>query len=137
MCEPKCAGKQMQTNKFSQRSENNLKGVHPDLVKVVRRALQLSPIDFGITEGLRTKERQTQLVIEGKSQTMNSRHITGHAVDVFAYPTSAGSWEWKYYEQIAVAFKQAAEELVVPIEWGGDWRTLKDGPHFQLPHTWL
>jgi len=127
----------MQTNKFSQRSENNLKGVHPDLVKVVRRALQLSPIDFGITEGLRTKERQTQLVIEGKSQTMNSRHITGHAVDVFAYPTSAGSWEWKYYEQIAFAFKQAAEELVVPIEWGGDWRTLKDGPHFQLPHTWL
>lgn len=132
MCEPTCAGKQMQTNKFSQRSENNLKGVHPDLVKVVRRALQLSPIDFGITEGLRTKERQTQLVIEGKSQTMNSRHITGHAVDVFAYPTSAGSWEWKYYEQIAVAFKQAAKELVIPIEWGGDWKTLKDGPHFQL-----
>jgi len=124
----------MQTNKFSQRSENNLKGVHPDLVKVVRRALQLSPIDFGITEGLRTKERQTQLVIEGKSQTMNSRHITGHAVDVFAYPTSAGSWEWKYYEQIAVAFKQAATQLVIPIEWGGDWKTLKDGPHFQLTH---
>lgn len=125
----------MSNFKFSQRSENNLKGVNPDLVKIVRRALQLSPVDFGITEGLRTVERQRQLVAAGKSQTMNSRHITGHAVDVFAYPTSAGSWEWKYYEQIATAFKQAAKELNIPVEWGGDWKTLKDGPHFQLPHA--
>lgn len=125
----------MNNFKFSQRSENNLKGVSPDLVKIVRRALQLSPVDFGITEGLRTVERQRQLVAAGKSQTMNSRHISGHAVDVFAYPTSAGSWEWKYYEQIATAFKQAAKELNIPVEWGGDWKTLKDGPHFQLPHA--
>lgn len=125
----------MSNFKFSQRSENNLKGVNPDLVKIVRRALQLSPVDFGITEGLRTVERQRQLVAAGKSQTMNSRHISGHAVDVFAYPTSAGSWEWKYYEQIATAFKQAAKELNIPVEWGGDWKTLKDGPHFQLPHA--
>ena len=125
----------MSNFKFSQRSENNLKGVNPDLVKIVRRALQLSPVDFGITEGLRTVERQRQLVAAGKSQTMNSRHISGHAVDVFAYPTSTGSWEWKYYEQIAIAFKQAAKELNIPVEWGGDWKTLKDGPHFQLPHA--
>lgn len=125
----------MSNFKFSQRSENNLKGVNPDLVKIVRRALQLSPVDFGITEGLRTVERQRQLVAAGKSQTMNSRHISGHAVDVFAYPTSVGSWEWKYYEQIATAFKQAAKELNIPVEWGGDWKTLKDGPHFQLPHA--
>jgi peptidoglycan LD-endopeptidase CwlK len=125
----------MSNFKFSQRSENNLKGVNPDLVKIVRRALQLSPVDFGITEGLRTVERQRQLVAAGKSQTMNSRHISGHAVDVFAYPTSAGSWEWKYYDQIATAFKQAAKELNIPVEWGGDWKTLKDGPHFQLPHA--
>lgn len=125
----------MSNFKFSQRSENNLKGVNSDLVKIVRRALQLSPVDFGITEGLRTVERQRQLVDAGKSQTMNSRHISGHAVDVFAYPTSAGSWEWKYYEQIATAFKQAAKELNIPVEWGGDWKTLKDGPHFQLPHA--
>lgn len=125
----------MSNFKFSQRSENNLKGVNADLVKIVRRALQLSPVDFGITEGLRTVERQRQLVAAGKSQTMNSRHISGHAVDVFAYPTSAGSWEWKYYEQIATAFKQAAKELNIPVEWGGDWKTLKDGPHFQLPHA--
>lgn len=125
----------MSNFKFSQRSENNLKGVNPDLVKIVRLALQLSPVDFGITEGLRTVERQRQLVAAGKSQTMNSRHISGHAVDVFAYPTSTGSWEWKYYEQIATAFKQAAKELNIPVEWGGDWKTLKDGPHFQLPYA--
>lgn len=125
----------MSNFKFSQRSENNLKDVNADLVKIVRRALQLSPVDFGITEGLRTVERQRQLVAAGKSQTMNSRHISGHAVDVFAYPTASGSWEWKYYEQIATAFKQAAKELNIPVEWGGDWKTLKDGPHFQLPHA--
>ena len=121
--------------KFSQRSENNLRGVHPDLVKVVRLALELSPVDFGITEGLRTVERQKQLVAEGKSQTMNSRHISGHAVDVFAYPTPAGSWDWQYYQQISQAFKQAGKNLGIPVEWGGDWKTLKDGPHFQLPYA--
>ena len=66
---------------------------------------------------------------------MNSRHITGHAVDVFAYPTSAGSWEWKYYEQIATAYNQAEKELNIHVVWGGDCKTLKDGPHFQLPHA--
>lgn len=119
---------------FSQRSEERLKGVHPDLVKVARRALELSPVDFGITEGLRTVERQKQLVAEGKSQTMNSRHITGHAVDVFAYPTPAGSWDMKYYRQIADAFSAAGKEIGIPVEWGGNWTTIKDGPHFQLPH---
>ena len=120
--------------KFSQRSENNLRGVHPDLVKVVRLALELSPVDFGITEGLRTVERQKQLVAEGKSQTMNSRHLTGHAVDVVAYVGNQVSWEWPLYEKIAAAFRQASQELNIPVEWGGDWKTLKDGPHFQLPH---
>lgn len=119
---------------FSQRSEDRLKGVNPDLVKIARRALQLSPVDFGITEGLRTQERQKKLVAEGKSQTMNSRHLTGHAVDVYAYPTPAGSWDMAYYRQIAEAFKAASVELAIPVEWGGNWTTLKDGPHFQLPH---
>lgn len=120
--------------KFSKRSENNLIGVNADLVKIVRLALTLSTVDFGITEGLRSRERQKQLLAQGKSQTMNSRHITGHAVDVVAYLGSQVSWEWKYYEQIASAFKKAAAELNIPVEWGGDWKTLKDGPHFQLPH---
>ncbi|WP_390900426.1 M15 family metallopeptidase [Serratia fonticola] len=117
---------------FGQASEKNLNGVHPDLVKVARRALELSPVDFKITEGLRTVERQRQLVAERKSQTMKSRHITGHAVDVFALPTKAGSWDMSYYRQIAAAFKQASDELQIPVEWGGNWTTLKDGPHFQL-----
>ncbi len=120
--------------RFSRRSENNLTDVHPDLVEVVRRALKLSPLDFGITEGLRTRERQKQLVAAGASQTMNSRHLTGHAVDVVAYVNGKVTWEWEYYEQLAETFKRAAAELGTPIEWGGDWKTLKDGPHYQLPH---
>ncbi|HBD3529873.1 M15 family metallopeptidase [Escherichia coli] len=118
--------------RFSCRSERNLEGVKPQLVAVVRRALELTEVDFGITEGLRTKERQKQLVAEGKSQTMNSRHLTGDAVDVVAWVGSQVSWDWPLYEKIAQAFKQAAAELGTAIEWGGDWKTLKDGPHFQL-----
>lgn len=123
----------MSSFRFSQRSESRLQGVHPDLVKVTRRALELSPVDFGITEGLRSQERQKQMVAQGSSQTMNSRHLTGHAVDVVAYVGSDISWEMPLYQQIAQAFKQASAELSIPVEWGGDWTTLKDGPHFQLP----
>ncbi|MDN7933678.1 M15 family metallopeptidase [Burkholderia metallica] len=129
-----CRGVVMETIrfKFSQRSEANLAGVNEPLVKVVRRALERSEVDFGITEGMRTRERQRELVAAKKSQTMNSRHLTGHAVDVMAYVNGAGTWEWKYYEDIARAFKQAAAELGIPIVWGGDWKTLKDGVHFEL-----
>lgn len=118
---------------FGSASEKNLQGVHPDLVQLARAALALSPVDFKITEGRRTIERQRQLVAEKKSQTMNSRHITGHAIDVIALPTPAGSWDMKYYKQIAEAFKQASDGLTIPVEWGGNWTTLRDGPHFQLP----
>jgi hypothetical protein len=118
--------------RFSLRSEGSFAGVKPELVAVARRALELSPIDFGITEGVRTIERQRVLVAEGKSQTMNSRHLTGEAIDVVAYLGSAVSWDPKYYHQIADAFKQASAELNTPIEWGGDWKTFVDGPHFQL-----
>ncbi len=117
---------------FSERSKKNLQGVNPALIAVARRALELSPVDFGITEGLRTMERQREMVRTGKSQTLKSRHLTGHAVDVVAYLGANISWEWRYYEQIAAAFKQAGKELGTAIEWGGDWKTLKDGPHFQL-----
>ena len=118
--------------KLSKRSNERLIGVHPDLVRVVHRALQLSPIDFGISEGLRTMERQIQLKKAGASKTLNSRHLSGHAVDVVAYIGKEVRWDWPLYEQIAAAFKQAAKELDVPITWGGDWTTLKDGPHFEL-----
>ena len=110
-----------------------LKGVHPDLVKVVKRAIELTPIDFTVLEGLRTKERQKQLVAKGASKTMNSYHITGHAVDIVPLVDGKVTWDWKYYHQLAPIMKQAAKELGVNITWGGDWVSFKDGPHWQIP----
>ena len=118
--------------RFSQRSLKNLEGVHPDLVKVVHRALQLSAVDFVITEGLRSPERQKQLVQAGASRTLNSRHLSGHAVDVVAWVNGEVRWDWPLYSKISAAFKQASKELSVPITWGGDWPKLRDGPHFEL-----
>lgn len=118
------------------RSLTNLKGVHPDLVKVVKRAIQLTECDFTVIEGLRTPQRQAQLVKQGASQTSNSRHLTGHAVDLGAWVNGTVSWDWKYYYQIEKAMKQASKELNIPIEWGGDWKSLKDGPHYQLPWSY-
>lgn len=117
---------------FSQRSWNNLKGVHPDLVKVATLALRKTEIDFVVTEGLRSRARQVQLVDAGASTTMNSRHITGHAIDVAALVAGKVRWDWPLYSKIAVAFKEAAKELGIAIKWGGDWKTFKDGPHFEL-----
>ena len=113
-------------------SKNNLKGVHPDLVKVVEKAITLTEIDFRVTEGLRSKTRQIELVNKGASKTLNSRHITGHAVDVVALIGGSVRWDWPLYDIIAKAFKQASKELNIPIIWGGDWKTFKDGPHFEL-----
>ncbi|AXH50945.1 putative endolysin [Serratia phage Scapp] len=118
---------------FGARSEKRLEGVHPDLVRVVRRALQLSKNDLTIGEGVRTLAQQQEYYRTGKTQTMNSRHLTGHAVDIWPLVDGAVSWDWKYYYPLAECMKQAAKELNVPIEWGGDWKTFKDGPHFQLP----
>lgn len=120
------------TFRFGSRSERNLIGVHPDLVRVARQALTLSAVDFAITEGLRTAERQRELVRAGKSQTLNSRHLTGHAIDVAAWIGGTVSWEWRHYERINDAFQLAAGELAIPLVWGGSWTTLRDGPHFEL-----
>ena len=111
------------------KSKKKLKGVHPDLVAVVERAIEISEQDFSVIEGMRSVKRQKQLLADGKSTTMNSRHLTGHAVDLAPYPMS---WDWKYFYPIADAMKQAAEELDVKIVWGGDWKSFPDGPHFQL-----
>ena len=119
---------------LSRKSLDRLAGVHPDLVRVVKRAIEITTVDFAVLEGVRSKSRQEQLVKAGASQTMNRRHITGNAVDLGAYVSGSVRWDWPLYHKIADAVKQAASELGVPIEWGGDWRTFKDGPHFQLPH---
>lgn len=118
--------------KFSERSRERLKGVHPDLVSVMELALTKTPVDFTVLEGLRTLDRQKQLVKSGASQTMNSRHLTGHAVDIAPLLNGQVSWDWPLYHRIAPVVKQAARELGVPIDWGGDWTTFKDGPHWQL-----
>ena len=115
------------------RSKQRLKGVHPDLVKVVERAIRITAVDFAVLEGLRTPERQKALVEAGASQTLNSRHLTGHAVDLGAWVADEVRWDWPLYHKIAAAMKEAAKQVDVPIEWGGDWRNFKDGPHFQLP----
>lgn len=115
------------------RSLQRLEGVHPDLVKVVKRAIQLTTVDFTVLEGLRTVERQKVLVAQGASQTMKSRHITGHAVDLGAYVDGQVDWSWPLYRKIYEAMKQASSELGVPVEWGGNWKSFKDGPHYQLP----
>lgn len=118
--------------RFSQRSLSNLSGVHPDLVRVAHRALELTPIDFIVTEGLRNRTRQQHLIAIGASRTMNSRHLTGHAIDIAALDGRIVSWHWPLYKRISIAFKAAADELGIPIVWGGDWRSFRDGPHYEL-----
>lgn len=120
------------TQVFSEKSKSKLEGVDPRLVQIAVLALQLSPVDFGITEGLRTLERQKQLVKAGASKTLKSKHLEGKAIDVVAYLDGEVRWDWPLYEKIAKAFKQAADELNYKITWGGSWATFKDGPHFQI-----
>lgn len=119
------------------RSERNLSGVHADLVGVIRAAwegMQGRPdkLSFTVIEGLRSKKRQAELVAAGASQTMNGRHLTGHAVDLMATVAGAGRWDWPLYAALGVEVKAHAQAAGVPIVWGGDWRTLRDGPHFEL-----
>ncbi|WP_303717807.1 M15 family metallopeptidase [Brevundimonas naejangsanensis] len=118
--------------RLSQRSRAALQGVHPDLVAVVEAALELTPVDFMVTEGLRTAARQAELVRAGASRTLNSRHLTGHAVDVAAWVDGQVRWDWPLYPRIAEAFKAAAKGRSVRLIWGGDWPRLRDGPHFEL-----
>ena len=114
------------------RSKKQLQGVHPDLVAVVERAVELTEVDFTVLEGVRTRAKQRALVAAGASQTMDSRHLTGHAVDLGAYVGGKVRWDWPLYTKIAIAMKRAAKELNIPVEWGGNWKSFKDGPHFQL-----
>lgn len=146
---------------LSKKSIDTMTGVHPDLVKVVTLAITLTQVDFRVAEGLRSIERQRELIKRGASQTMNSRHLTGHAVDLVALDGAEVSWQWADYHHIAAVMKAAAEDLSIPVEWGGVWdrplqelsfdmerevaeyierrralghkRVFIDGPHFQLP----
>ena len=109
------------TFRLSERSLDRLEGVNPILVAVVKRAIELTTVDFGVTEGLRTFELQRQYVASGKSQTMTSKHLNGDAVDLVAYIGSSVSWELNLYDDIADAMQAAAKEFGVAIKWGAAW----------------
>jgi peptidoglycan L-alanyl-D-glutamate endopeptidase CwlK len=111
--------------KLSGRSIDKLEGVKPELVEVVKKAIELTKVDFGVIEGLRTEEKQRELVAAGASQTMKSKHLTGDAVDLMAYVNGRGCWELNVYDEIADAMKEAAYELDVMIRWGAAWN-IKD-----------
>lgn len=112
--------------KLSKRSLERLEGVSPKLINVVHRAIEITKVDFGVTQGLRTIDQQKEYVRTGKSQTMNSKHLPqfdnyGHAVDVVAYINGDISWELNLYDDIANAFAKAAREQNVSIRWGAAW----------------
>jgi peptidoglycan LD-endopeptidase CwlK len=115
---------------LGKRSKERLEGVHPDLVAVVERAIEISKVDFTVLEGVRSVARQRELFNKGASKTMNSRHLTGHAVDLAPWPI-----DWNdlgRFRIMSEAVKMASVELEVPVTWGGDWRSFYDGPHFEL-----
>jgi peptidoglycan L-alanyl-D-glutamate endopeptidase CwlK len=146
---------------LSQRSIDKLVGVDPKLVEIVKRAIEITTVDFGVIEGLRTRERQIELFEKGASQIREGgTHVAGKAVDLMAYLGERGSWELNLYDNIADAMKQAALEKNVAVRWGAAWnvpdirqwngtmeeamnhyidtrrkqgqRPFIDGPHFEL-----
>ena len=145
---------------LSTRSLDKLDGVDPSLVSVVKRAIALTKIDFGVVYGMRTEEEQEKLFAAGKSQTMKSKHLVGRAVDLMAYVDGKGCWELNVYDDLCDAMKAAAKELGIAIKWGAAWsegdirtypgtsedammkyidlrrsqsrRPFIDGPHFEL-----
>lgn len=118
--------------KFSQRSLEKLKGVDERLVEIMTIALSRSENDFGIIEGLRDIETQKRYVAEGKSQTMKSYHLRGKAVDVVIYVNGKVTWDLKYYKELNELVQEIAKEKGCRITWGGNWKSLVDGPHFQI-----
>ena len=147
---------------FGEKSEWELKDVHPLLVGVVRRALTVSSVDFGVHDGRRTEAEQRAYVNSGVSKTMDSRHLTGHAVDLVPYIAGKLRWEWAPIYAIAEAMRTAARALKVPLVWGGCWDrnftdsdeapadmvrnyttrqrakrrdAFTDGPHYELPRN--
>jgi len=148
--------------KLGKRSLEELKGVHSDLVAIVERAITLTIQDFSVHDGIRTLEEQKILVKSGASQTLDSRHITGHAVDLVPFINGKLRWEWNPIYNIAEAVRMVAKENDIPIRWGGAWditlteteaspedlvadyvarrrkagkRAFIDGPHFELPKS--
>lgn len=128
---------------LSNNSKARLIGVNPSLVAVVNRAIQLTRVDFGVTEGLRTLDRQKELLAAGATTTLKSKHLTGNAVDLVAYINGKVSWNVAVYDDIADAMKQAAIDLKVSIRWGGAWnvpditkwtKTMQDAMNYYIDY---
>lgn len=127
----------MEHHRFSQSSLDRLDTIEPNLVEVFHLALKYSKYDFGITEGIRTEEKQRENIKKGVSTTMKSRHLPNEnglseAGDIVIYKNGKPTYEPKLYRKVAEAFFKAAFELGTPIEWGGHWESMFDGPHYQL-----
>ena len=109
------------TFKLSDRSIAKLEGVDETLVEVVKEAIQLTKVDFGVTFGMRTLEEQQKLFDSGRSQTMKSKHLDGRAVDLVAYFGSDISWELNVYDDICDAMAEAARRNTLALKWGAAW----------------
>lgn len=120
------------------RSLQRLNQAHPDLRRLLIASADTSPVPYEVSEVLRTKARQTELFAAGASHTMSSRHLAhpsdglSRAADIFALVGGKARWEWVLYVKIAAHIKAKAKELGISITWGGDWKALRDGPHFEL-----
>jgi peptidoglycan LD-endopeptidase CwlK len=150
----------MSTFKLGPKSLKELDGVHDDLTAVVKRAIQITVQDFAVHDGIRTMQEQKEMVLKGVSQTLDSRHLTGHAVDLVPYVNGKLRWEWEPIYRIVDAVRIAAKELGIPLRWGGAWdisftdstaspedlvidyaarrkkagkKAFLDGPHYELP----
>lgn len=117
---------------FGPRSLKRMQGIHADLRKVMHRAIATTDMDFTVLEGLRTLAQQRKYYATGKSKTMRSRHLTGHAIDIAPLVDGKVTWDWAVYDRFAPIIKQAAKDVGVKVEWGGDWKW-RDGLHWQLP----
>jgi len=122
------------------KSMDRLQHVHPDLQRVILRTHELGELDFIVTEGERTLEKQKQYVAKGASTTLRSRHVRASnkcgevcAVDLAVVLDGEVRWDWPLYHKLGALVKEAAKVEGVSIEWGGDWVRFRDGPHFQLP----
>lgn len=120
------------TFSLSQKSLDKMQGVDSRLIQVVKRAIEITTVDFKVLEGLRTPERQQELLKQKVTQTLKSKHLGGLAVDLGALKGADVSWDKSLYFEIAKAMKQASKELNIPIRWGGDFKSFFDGPHFEL-----
>lgn len=126
---------------LSKTSLDRLVGVHPDLVRVVKTAITLTDVDFGVAAGTRDEKQQELYVQTGKSTTMNSLHLPqkdgfSHAVDLYAYINGAASYDMMVFRRVIQAMFTAAIIEQVQIESGSLWRTFIDSPHFQLNRTY-